>query len=118
MFSSPFPVEHQSHNHIQGVELDILLMIILPPLVQFNLSLSDVSALPRNRTAKSTQYVSTLSDFQTLLMQMTAGYMPKLVFVLPIDAHNRDTDHEDERKPEVWLASELVLGRDNCHWVI
>ena len=72
-------------NFKKGVDLENLLMIILPPLQHFNSCLTS-PLLPRSRTATCTQFVTTMSDFETLLLQMTAGFMLKLVFVLPIDA--------------------------------
>ena len=55
-----------------------------------------------------------MGDFETLLLQMTTGFMPKLVFVLPID---ESTYGKHVQAPlEVWLSSERVLGEKNCHW--
>ena len=72
-------------NFQKGVDRENLLMIVLPPLHHFNSCLqSPLSA--RSRTATCTQFVTTMGDFETLLLQMTAGFMPKLVFVLPLDA--------------------------------
>ena len=90
-------------------------MIILSPLRHFNSCLvSSKSFVSRTRTAKSTQFVTTLADFETFLLRMAAGFMPKLVFILP-----RDQSTYDERgcAPfEVWLSSQRVLEEKNCHW--
>ena len=100
-------------NFQKGVDRENLLMIILPPLVHFSACLAS-PVLARTRTAKCTQYVTTLGDFETLLLQMTAGFMPKLIFVLPIGG---DTYSQHRLAPfEVWLSSERVLGSRNCHW--
>ena len=95
-------------NFQKGVDRENLLMVILPPLVHFNASLEG-SPLARTRTAKCTQFVTTLGDFEILLLQLTAGFMPKLVFSLPIDQSTHG-------KCEVWLSSKRVLGDKNCHW--
>jgi len=100
-------------NFQKGVDRENLLMIILPPLVHFN-SCFKSTFLARSRTATCTQFITTMADFETLLLQMTAGFMPKLVFVFPID---ESTHCEHIQTPlEVWLSSERVLGRSNCHW--
>ena len=100
-------------NFQKGVDRENLLLIILPPLVQFNLYFKSPS-LARTRTATCTQFVTTISDFETLLLQMTIGFMPKLVFVLPIDEFTHATHFQTPF--EVWLSSERVLGAQNCHW--
>ena len=100
-------------NFQKGVDRENLLMIILPPLDHFDSSF-DSPVLARSRTAKCTQFVTTRADFETLLLQMTAGFMPKLVFVLPVCAN---THAEHSAAPfQVWLSSEHVLGASNCHW--
>ena len=101
-------------NFQKGVDRENLVMIILPPLVHFDACLTS-HALPRTRTAKCTQYVTTLSDFETLLLQMTSGFMPKLVFVVPIDEATQ-TRHTEIPFP-MWVSSERMLGSENCHWV-
>ena len=101
-------------NFQKGVDRENLVMIVLPPLENFDACLTS-HALPRARTAKCTQYVTTLSDFETLLLQMTAGFMPKLVFVVPID----ETTHarHNENPFQTWVSSERLLGSENCHWI-
>ena len=100
-------------NFQKGVDRVNLVMVILPPLENFNACLTS-HAMPRTRTAKCTQYVATLSDFETLLLQMTAGFMPKLVSVLQID--ERTHDEHTEKACAVWESIERVLGDKNCHW--
>ena len=101
-------------NFQKGVDRTNLLIIIVPPLVRFNQCLVQSPLLARTRTAKCTQFVTTLGDFETLLLQMTAGFMPKLVFILPID---KSTHGEHRQEPfQVWLSSQHVLGDKNCHW--
>ena len=100
-------------NFQKGVDRENLLIIILPPLANFNSCLIS-PVLARTRTAQCTQFVTTLSDFEMLLLQMTAGFIPKMVFVLPIDATSHD---KHLRTPfEVWFSMERVLGNKNCHW--
>ena len=101
-------------NFQKGVDRQNLLMVILPPLGHFNTSL-DSHLLPRTRTAKCTQFVTTMSDFETLLLQMTAGFMPKLVLVLPTDECTAST--HVHTPSEIWLSCQRVLGDKNCHWV-
>ena len=60
-------------NFQKGVDRDNLLLIVLPPLDHFNACFQ--SPIPaRTRTAVSTQFVTTLDDFETLLLKMTAGF--------------------------------------------
>ena len=100
-------------NFQKGVERENLVMIILPPLENFDACLTS-NALARTRTAKGTQYVTTLSDYETLLLEMTAGFMPKLVFIVPID---EATHTRHNRSPfQMWVSSERALGSENCHW--
>ena len=103
------PYLTELYQHFQkGVDRENLLMIVLPPLDNFNSCLKCPS-LPRTRTAKCTQFVTTLGDFETLLLQLTAGFMPKLVIIIPIDQNTHG-------ECEVWLSSKRVLGDKNCHW--
>ena len=99
-------------NFQKGVDRENLLLIILPPLANFVACLQTAN-FPRTRTATSTQFVGTLGDYETLLLQMTAGFMRKLVFVLPID----DTTHSsDVASSQIWMSTVRVLGKPNCFW--
>ena len=40
-------------------------------------------AVPRTRAAKCTQFITTLTDFEMLLLQITSGFMPEVVFDFP-----------------------------------
>ena len=107
------PLIELYQNFQKGVNRENLLMIILPPLVRFN-SCFQAPLLPRTRSAKCTQFVTTLCDFETLLLHMTGTFTPKLVFVFPID---ENTYNEHLQTPfDVWVSSERVLGEQNCHW--
>ena len=108
------PLLQVYQNFQKGVDRANLVMIILPPLAQFDACLTS-HALPRTRTAKCTQYVTTLSDFETLLLQMTTGFMPKLLFVLPIDEATQ-MRHTEIPFP-TWVSSERILGSEKCKWV-
>ena len=101
-------------NFQKGVDRENLVMIILPPLMNLDSCLTSLAST-RTRTAKCTQYVSTLCDFETLLLQMTSGFMPKHLFILPIDAATQ-MRHNDESF-QIWLSSQRILGSDNCHWL-
>ena len=100
-------------NFQKGVDRENLLIVIFPPLDQFNSCLLSPLA-GRTRTATCTQFVATLSDFEMLLLQMTAGFILKLVFVLPI--HERTNGGHTETRLAVWLSFQRVLGHENCHW--
>jgi hypothetical protein len=89
-------------NFQKGVDRENVCLVILPPLVNFNASF-DSTITVRTRTAKCTHFVTTLGDFEALLLQMTAGFMPKLVFVLPVD---ENTHSEHLQAPfEAWLLA-------------
>ncbi len=91
------------------------MLIILPPLAAFNACVTS-STRVRARTAKNSQFITTLSDFEMLLLQMTAGFICKLAFVLHIDDNTHD---QHVQMPfVVWSSSESVLGHRNCHWLL
>ena len=75
-------------NFQKGVDRENLLMVIFPPLDRLN-SCLESPLLGRARTSTCTQFVATLSDLEMLLLQMTAGFMRRLVFVFPIDEHTQ-----------------------------
>ena len=100
-------------NFQKGVDRENLLIVIFPPLDQFN-SCFESPLVGRARTATCTQFVATLCDFEMILLQMTAGFIPKLVFVLPIDESTYGK--RTETRFEVWLSIQRVLGHKNCHW--
>ena len=99
-------------NFQKGVDRENLLLIVLPPLPSFEACLQ-TPTMQRARTASSTQFVGTQADYETLLMQMTAGFMRKLVFVLPID---ENTPEPGDCTWQVWVSSVRVLGQSNCVW--
>ena len=99
-------------NFQKGVDRENLLLIILPPLANFDACLHTAN-LPRTRTASSTQFVGTLGDYETLLLQMTAGFMRRLVFVLPVD---EDTHSAHTVSWRIWVSTARVLGESNCFW--
>ena len=96
----------------KGVKKENLLLIILPPLATFEDNLQTTN-LQRARTATSTQFVGTLMDYESLLLQMTAGFLRKLTFVLPIDANTQSSSGDTWR---TWISTKHVLGHDNCFW--
>ena len=100
-------------NFQKGVDRASVCLIVLPPLRQFSACL-DSPVQSRLRTLKCTQFVATLCDFEALLLQMTAGFMPKLAFIFPIDHDTRDQHTLTPFQP--WLSAERVLGSQNCHW--
>ena len=98
---------------MRGVRRENLLLIILPPLNAFNACVTSSTGV-RARTAKNSQFITTLSDFEMLLLQMTAGFMCKLAFVLHIDDNTHD--QHVQMPSVVRSSSESVLGHRNCHW--
>ena len=100
-------------NFQKGVERLNLLLVVLPPLAAFDEFL-ERAYLQRARTAASTQFIGTMVDYETLLLQMTAGVIRRLVFVFPID--ERINTDSDGSAFEVWESSARVLGRKNCFW--
>ena len=101
-------------NFQKGVDRENVCLVILPPLAKFNAAFQTHSTT-RTRTATDTHRVATLGDFEVLLLQMTAGFLPKLVFVLPVEANTHD--HHLRSPFDAWLSAERVLGTQNCHWV-
>ena len=99
-------------NFQKGVDRENLLLIVLPPLPSLEACLQTPN-MQRARTASSTQFVGTLGDYETLLLQMTAGFMRRLVFVLPTD---ENTPKPGDRAWQVWVSSVRVLGQSNCFW--
>ena len=100
-------------NFQKGVERENLLLIILPPLAGFDACLR-TGTVPRTRTASSTQFVGTLGDYELLLLQMTAGFIRRLVFIFPID-ENTYRDHVAS-PCDTWVSTARVLGESNCFW--
>jgi hypothetical protein len=98
-------------NFKKGVDLVNLLLVVLPPLVTLSKSFRNSSIL-RNRTSNCARYVTTLADFETMLLQMTSGIFKHLVFVLPV---NELTDLEP--RDETWKSCINIVGYDNCHWL-
>ena len=96
-------------NFQKGVDRENLLLIVLPPLPSFEACLQ-TPTMQRARIASSTQFVGTQADYETLLMQMTAGFMRKLVFVLPID---ENTPEPGDCTWQVWVSSVRVLGHSH-----
>ena len=96
-------------NFQKGVDRDNFLLIILPPLEKFNASLVS-PALARNNT----KVVASLSDYETLLLQMTSGFMRNIAFVLPLGEFDSS---EAGTTSGVWVSSKRVLGEENCYWV-
>ena len=100
-------------NFQKGVERENLLLIILPPLAGFDACLR-TATVPRTRTATSTQFVGALGDYELLLLQMTAGFIRRLVFIFPID---ENTYRGHLASPcETWVSTARVLGGSNCFW--
>ena len=64
----------------------------------------------RLSTKGCTQFVATLCDLETLLLQMAAGHMPPHAYVIPIQ-NNVDVNSA------VWKLFQGVLGSNNCHEV-
>ena len=96
-------------NFKKGVELENLLLVVLPPLATLSADLRRPAML-RNRTSTCTRFVTTLADFEAMLLQMTTGLFRHVNFVIPIDDRI-----EDPATNETWQACQKVLGHCNCH---
>ena len=100
-------------NVQKGVDLQILLMVILPPLSSFDACI-DNTCMARSRTAKSTQFITTIADLYTLGMQLTAGFLPKLIFVIPLESSAAEhTAHTLYESSTVVKAMANLFGSDN-----
>ena len=100
-------------NFKKGVDVENLLMVVLPHLFSLSAEFTD-STRPRNRTAHGTQYVTTLLDFEGMLMQMASGIFRNLVFIIPVDRRTLVSQVEED----TWQACCHVYGHDHCHWLV
>ena len=98
-------------NFKKGVDVENLLMVVLPHLHSLSCELNDSSRL-RNHTQHTTQYVTTSLDFEVMLMQMACGIFRNLVFVLPVDGRTSDSPVDEV----TWQACCHVYGQEFCHW--
>jgi hypothetical protein len=96
------------NNFQKGVQRDNKLMIVLPALESFDDALMNPTR-GRARTESSTQFVTTYADLESMLVTITAGVMPELIFVLPYD---RTQTWNDRR--ETWKSFRRILGSENC----
>ena len=90
-------------------EKPIFLVVVLPMLDTFATALQQRSYV-RMQTKHCTQFVSTLCDFEDMLMKASAGTIAKLAFVVPVRKSDRPTLHENE----IWKSAEKVLGLEHC----
>lgn len=112
-FVDPYLTE-MYQNFQKGVDRENCLVVVLPPLGNFDASL-ETCKVPRTRTASSTQFVGTLSDYEMLLLQITTGLLVrKLVFIFPIDEDILNIHAVSQCS--TWKASVRVLGESNCFW--
>ena len=98
-------------NFQKGVDRDNFVVIILPPLEKFNASLLS-HGVSRARTAKCTKFVSTVSDFEMLLLEMNALFREKILYIFPVVSGNFATHRETPY--EVWQSSQKILLDTNC----
>ena len=90
----------------------IFLVIILPPMKLLERALKEQCEW-RVRTQKCSQYVSTFSDFEDLLLKSSTGFLSQEVsFVLPIAPGVTDIDLEEK---QIWKSARELLGNENCH---
>ena len=82
-------------------------VVILPPFQHFARILAD-STYARARTAKDTHFVTTLSDYEMLLLHVQS--LAHILFVLPVAAH----DLQNLTTSALWRSSEQILGASHC----
>ena len=88
----------------KGVDLENVLVIVLPPFRAFR------SALCTSVFRSNEQPVNTLSDFACRMLQITSGFMPKMIFIFPTEF---DVQHGME-KTRLWQVCEDIFGSSNC----
>ena len=108
---NPFTDPHLNamrNNFQKGVDRENKIVIVFPPLDDFEFQLTQ--QLPRSRTAKGTQYVTTLSDFQSLLQNISLQCLPDLVCAFPTNS-----DEARIKELRAWRCCEDIFGADQCH---
>ena len=90
-------------------EKPIFLVVILPSLDTLASALQRPSVM-RLQTAHCTQFVSSICDFEDMLMKVSSGIISRLAFVIPV----RDTDLETLHPNQVWNSATKILGSEHC----
>ena len=99
---NPFndPPLQEAIDLVQKADKIVVFVVILPPLESFTAALA-TNTNSRMHTAKCSQFVSTLADFESLLMTMTSGVMHTTIFVFPF---NRFGGQSALQQNSVWRA--------------
>ena len=90
-------------------EKPIFLVVILPSLDTLASALQRPSVM-RLQTAHCTQFVSSICDFEDMLMKVSSGIISRLAFVIPV----RDSDLQTLHANQVWNSATKILGFEHC----
>ena len=94
-------------------ETSIFLVVILPPLDALETALQQPSFM-RLQTGKCTQFVSTMCDFEDMLMKASTGFIvPQLAFVVPLG----DSDPAALDGKTIWTSAGRILGPEHCQYI-
>ena len=86
-------------------------MIVFPPLVSLA---NDMKMTSNTSVMDDRQVVKSLSAYEMMLMQLSAGVVNKVAFVFPVSSPYT----LDRHASAVWRASNDILGSQNCHWKV
>jgi hypothetical protein len=90
-------------------EKPIFLVVILPSLDTLASALQRPSVM-RLQTAHCTQFVSSVCDFEDMLMKASSGIISRLAFVIPVPHCDLETLHANQ----VWKSATKILGLEHC----
>jgi len=90
-------------------ERPIFLVVILPLLDTLTTALQG-STFMRLQTTHCTQFVSTMCDFEDMLMKASSGVMSQLAFVVPV----RDSYRNGLHGNAIWESAVTIFGREQC----
>ena len=90
-------------------ERPVFLVVILPLLGSLTTALSGPTVM-RLQTTHCTQFVSTMCDFEDMLMKASSGIISQLAFVVPVGDLDRPTLHANE----LWMSAATIFGREQC----
>ena len=93
----------------KGQSKGIALIVVLPPLTSFTEALGQDRAM-RLVAGDRAQFVATFADFDHLLVRISAGVIPNVTLVFPLNGG----DGESLEHNRVWQSCCQFLGRSNC----
>ena len=96
----------------KGTQKENLLMIIWPEIHAFNACFESPQPLQSWTIAKS-RCVSPICDLGHLLVKVTSGLLPKIVFVMPFQPMTQNNGNGSIEL--IWNTFACVLGEDCCH---